>query len=67
MKETQATDVGISSDGKIYIEQYCSAMNEPIYIYLSLEQFKSIEDWVWKNKDEIELAWNGGVSDEADS
>jgi hypothetical protein len=65
--ETQSTEVGISSDGKIYIEQYCSDLKEPIYIYLSLDQFRVIENWVFKNKDEIELKWNCGVRDEADS
>lgn len=65
--ETQSAEVGIASNGKIYIEQYCDHLKEPVYVYLSLDQFRIIENWVFKNQDEIELAWNGGVSNEANS
>jgi len=66
-KETKLTDVGIASDGKIYIEQFDADCEGPTYVFLSLDQFNKIEGWVFKNRDEIELAWNGGVENDNES
>jgi hypothetical protein len=64
LKSTQTAKINIEVDGTICLEQFSRSAEMPVEIYLTLEQFNSIANWVFKNKDEIELAWNGGVSDE---
>lgn len=63
-KGIETANVVISSSGKIRIEQYSADHGEPVRIFLTLDQFKQIENWVFKNNDEIELAWNDGVENE---
>ena len=67
LKHTMAATVEIDSDGRICLQQYDEGSGTVTEIYLTLEQFKCIENWVFKNRDEIELTWNGGVYDEANS
>lgn len=64
LKSTSSIDVSLETNGKICIEQFSLSAEMPVEIHLTIEQFNSIANWVFKNKDEIELAWNGGVSDE---
>jgi hypothetical protein len=64
LKSTQTAKIDIEVDGTICIEQFSKAAEMPVEIYLTLEQFNSIANWIFKNKDEIELAWNGGVIDD---
>jgi hypothetical protein len=67
LKSTKAVTVNVDSDGKICIQQYYEVTDSIVAIYLTPEQFNSIESWVFKNRDEIELNWNNGVNDETDS
>jgi hypothetical protein len=64
LKFTRAATVDIERDGKICIQQWCDSTNSVVEIYLTLEQFNSIESWVFKNRDEIESRWNNGAEDE---
>jgi len=64
LKSVESVDVYITQEGKIALEQESLEFGERVYIYLTLEQFKSLDSWVFKNKDEIELAWNEGKDDE---
>jgi len=61
LKGTQSVRVDFTEAGTIVLEQLCDITNEFIYIYLTLEQFDSLETWVLRNKEEIECAWNSGV------
>ena len=63
-KDIETAIVLVSPSGTISIEQYSPAHDEPVRIFLTLDQFKQIENWVFKNKDELELLWNDGVKDE---
>jgi hypothetical protein len=63
IKGTQSIRVCITEAGTIGLEQLDEIMGTFVYVYLSLEQFNSLESWVFKNKDEIESLWNGGVDD----
>ncbi len=67
LKAIKATSVTITTDGKINIEQWSNLLERPVEIQLTLEQFNNIETFVFKNKDEIELAWNEGVEDDSNS
>jgi len=67
LKAIKATSVSITTDGKINIEQWSNLLERPVEIQLTLEQFNNIETFVFKNKDEIELAWNEGVEDDSNS
>lgn len=64
LKGIEAVEVFITVGGKIGIRQDAIEFGEPVCIFLTLDQFSRIENWVFKNKDEIELAWNEGVEDE---
>jgi hypothetical protein len=63
LKGTQSVRVDFTEAGTIVLEQLCDITNEFIYIYLTLEQFDSLETWVLRNKEEIECAWNDGVEE----
>ena len=67
LKAIKATSVSITTDGKINIEQWSNLLERPVEIQLTLEQFNNIETFVFKNKDEIELAWNEGVENDSNS
>jgi hypothetical protein len=64
LKGTKSAHVDLNSQGKIVIEQWSDDFDQPVMIYLTLDQFEAIGNWVFKNRGEIELAWNDGVEDE---
>ena len=64
LKSIKSANVDFTSEGKIVIEQWSDDFNQPVTIYLTLEQFQAIENWVFKGKEEIEFAWNSGVENE---
>lgn len=63
LKGIEAVEVFITIGGKIGIRQDSIEFGEPVVVFLSLDQFAAIENWVFKNKDEIDLAWNNGVEE----
>jgi hypothetical protein len=63
IKGAKSLNVTINKQGKIVIEQWSDEFDRPEAIYLTINQFEAIDDWVFKNRDEIELAWNNGVDD----
>lgn len=63
LKETTSADVSITPYGTIAIQQWDNAINEPVFVYLTLEQFRGIQRWVDNNEQNIVAAWNGGVDD----
>ena len=65
LKGTQSVRVDFTEAGTIVLEQLCDITNEFVYIYLTLEQFSSVESWVFKNQEEIEYKWNSGVEDDS--
>ena len=67
LKGIEAVEVFITTNGKIAIRQDCIEYGEPVCIFISKEQFSQIENWVFKNKEEIELAWNDGVQNDSNS
>lgn len=67
LKDTEALEIFISKHGKIVLRQYCPEDDGIVNIYLTLDQFAKIEDWVFKNKEEIEIIWNDGIQKEDDS
>jgi hypothetical protein len=62
LKSTKSAHVSMNGQGKIVIEQWSDDLNKPVTIYLTYDQFLAIESWLFKNKDEIEAAWNDGVA-----
>ena len=64
LKATKSAHVDFNKQGKIVIEQWSDDFNQPVTIYLTLNQIEQIENWVFRHKDEIQEAWNGGVEDE---
>ena len=63
LKGIEAVEVFTTVCGKIAIKQDSIEFGEPVVVFLSLDQFAAIENWVFKNKDEIDLAWNNGVEE----
>ena len=61
LKATKSAHVDFNSQGKIVIEQWSDDFNQPVTIYLTIDQVRKIDMWAWRNKDEIEAAWNEGV------
>ncbi len=64
LKATKSVHVDFNNQGKIVIEQWSDDFDQPVTIYLTSDQFAAIEHWVFKNKEEIEAAWNNGVENE---
>lgn len=64
IKGSQIINTYLDCDGFIVLEQYSTEFGKPVTISINYEQFKAIEHFVFKNKEEIELLWNDGVSDE---
>lgn len=64
LKSTKSVHVDFNNQGKIVMEQWSDDFDQPVTIYLTSDQFAAIENWVFKNKEEIEAAWNNGVEDE---
>jgi uncharacterized radical SAM superfamily Fe-S cluster-containing enzyme len=67
LKDTEALEIFISQHGRIVLRQDCPEDGGIVNIYLTLDQFAKIEDWVFKNKEEIEIIWNDGIEKEEDS
>jgi hypothetical protein len=67
LKGTEAVEVFITVGGKIGIRQDAIEFGEPVVVFITLDQFAAIENWVFKNKDEIDLAWNNGVEDDSEA
>ena len=66
IKEIDGIEVYITINGRIALKQNSIKYGCPTITFLTLNQFSLIEDWVFKNKDEIELLWNDGIEVEAD-
>lgn len=56
--------VGMTKDGRIYIDQFDDISEESFSINFTFDQFKEICNWVNANKEQICKAWNGGVLDD---
>ena len=67
LKGIDYLEVFIACDGKIGIKQYDRLTGNDACIFFTLDQFAKIENFVFKNKDEIELAWNEGVENDSNS
>jgi len=67
LKGTEAVEVFITVGGKIGIRQDAIEFGEPVVVFITLDQFAAIENWVFKNKDEIDLTWNNGVEDDSEA
>lgn len=65
LKGTKAATLDWTSEGKIVIKQFSDDFEQPVSIFLTLEQFRAIENWVFRAKEEIEFAWNDGVENDA--
>ena len=64
LKSSKSAHVDVSKQGKIVIDQWSDDFDQPVTIYLTLDQLEAINNWVFKNRAEIELAWNDGVENE---
>ena len=64
LKKVEGLHIYQTVDGRIAISQDSFEYGKRVDVFLTLEQFNSLESWVFKNKDEIEADWNGGVEDE---
>jgi hypothetical protein len=64
IKSVEGLEACITKDGKIALKQDSLEYGKTVVIYLTLQQFDSLESWVFKNKDEIESTWNGGAEDD---
>lgn len=63
LKEIDAVEVDITVYGKIILRQTTSEEN---FVYLTLDQFRSIQKWVDESIGAITYLWNDGVVDEVD-
>ncbi len=64
LKGTDVIHVDYTSAGKIAVEQWCEDSKEPMFVYMTLDQFRTISKWIDKNYLDIVGAWNDGVDDE---
>jgi len=62
LKAISAASVSFTQDGRIAIEQWDETYNEPVFVYLTLNQFRNIQQWIDDHQPDIEDAWNNGVS-----
>lgn len=63
LKGIEAVEVFTTVGGKIGIKQDSIEFGEPVCVFITLDQFAEIENWVFRNKDEIDSAWNNGVEE----
>jgi hypothetical protein len=63
-KNVEGFHLYMTQEGKIAIEQDSFEFGKHVHVYLTYDQFCQIENWVFKNRDAIVLAWNEGVEDE---
>jgi hypothetical protein len=61
LKSTKSANVSFNNQGKIVIEQWSDDFGKPVTIYLTADQLQQIDSWAFRNKEEIEAAWNDGV------
>jgi len=64
LKEIESVMVGITNNGKIVLDQTTTEAN---FIYLTIDQFRKIVEWVANNEHEIEELWNDGIAIEGDA
>lgn len=67
LKAIEPVEVIVTNNGTIGIRQDVVEYEDPVCIFLTLDQFLKIENWVFKNRDQIELLWNEGVEDDSNS
>ena len=67
LKGNESVEVFITNGGRIAIKQDSIEYGEPVCIFITRDQFSKIENWVFKNKDQIELLWNEGVENDTNS
>lgn len=65
LKEIEAIEIFITVGGRIAIKQQSIDCGD-VYVFLTLDQFEIVKDWVANNKQEIELAWNNGIEVDED-
>ena len=61
LKSTKSANVSFNNQGKIVIEQWSDDFGKPVTFYLTADQLQQIDSWAFRNKEEIEAAWNDGV------
>ena len=62
-KNVEGFEVYLSQEGKITIVQDSFEFGKEVRVFLTLEQFRQIQQWVNGNQIDIEEAWNEGVED----
>ena len=62
LKPTDQVIVELKATGYIEIKQY-NEFGPDCLVNITLEQFRSIQEWVDKNQSEILKAWNSGAED----
>ena len=66
LKEIESIEIFITIGGRIAIKQVGIESGDS-FVFLTLDQFEKVKDWVSNNEQEIELAWNNGIEvDEGD-
>ena len=66
IKESLGINIYFDKKGFVILRQYSEAFGTST-ICLTMDQLEKIEHWFFKNKDEIELAWNEGVEDDSEA
>lgn len=61
LKSVNSANVTFDNNGMIVIEQISESLEKVVAIYLTLSQIQEIDMWAYKNKEEIEAAWNSGI------
>ena len=67
LKAIEPVEVIVTNNGTIGIRQDVVEYEDQVCIFLTLDQFLKIENWVFKNRDQIELLWNEGIEDDSNS
>ena len=62
-KNVEGSEVYFSQEGKITIVQHSFEFGKEVRVFLTLKQFRQIQQWVDNNVIDIEKAWNNGVED----
>lgn len=60
-KGTEGVVVYLTQSGKIAIQQDNYELGKQVAIYMTLHQFRHLQNWVNLNEGEINEAWNDGV------
>jgi hypothetical protein len=67
IKGTKSVIFGYTESGTISLEQFDETIGEPVWIYLTIDQFRIIQKWLKVAEPNIQSAWNGGVENETNS